>query len=662
MWRRGWRGLARYPLARLARMAMLTVAAGVAAVAVLRGTTPAIVGDGRRPVPARPRRRRAAVAGDRPPGSQRRRARTSEVGCSLRHLAAPAVGLVPFALLGAAVVIAAEPGAWAAALVLAVPIMWLGAGGAAVSIVRDAPDPLQPPVASSAAVPPEFAGFTSTMRLLWPLAVSAIATVPCSPSASCRQPARSCARSPALRPRRWPHCCGGSAGGATSGAGGVRAFLDAGRRPSSATTWPRALDADASCRSPTATLPAVGPLDLTVTAGERVVLVGHNGSGKTTLLRMAAGLLDPSTGSITVFGRPVGSIEARAATSYLGDQPVFYDDLSLREHLEYLARLHGNDDWEEQAADLLEMLGLVERADDLPTTFSRGLRQKVAIALAFVRPFELLLVDEPFVGLDLTGRHALLELFRRAHHDGAALVVATHEMSTVAEADASSRCATAASCSTVRATAPTSMPWSPSEEPGCYRPTHVRVRLRQRLDLRGLDARRQAHRESRDGWDVVAVVPTGSDVTAFLRRAASTTESTAAPADTTSTWDAGAATTAVAAGAASEPAGWGSAPETGSWGNSHRRQLDQLVGRRRGDAGRGQHVGVLQRRPRHRPPRRRPAPAVPAGWYSDPALPLRAALLGRLGVDRARLPRRPAVHRPARRLTGSARRRLGADR
>ena len=96
----------------------------------------------------------------------------------VRHIAAPAVGLVPFALLGAG---------WSPPLsrprgpvrsALAMPITWLGAGGAAVSVLRDAPDPLSPPVASSAAVPPEFAGFTSTFRLVWPIAVSAIATVP----------------------------------------------------------------------------------------------------------------------------------------------------------------------------------------------------------------------------------------------------------------------------------------------------------------------------------------------------------------------------------------------------------------------------------------------------------------------------------------------------
>jgi ABC-type multidrug transport system ATPase subunit len=177
--------------------------------------------------------------------------------------------------------------------------------------------------------------------------------------------------------------------------------------------------------------PALAPIDLEIAEGERVALLGHNGSGKTTLLRLAAGLLEPTGGSATVLGYPVGSIEARAATSYLGDQPVFYDDLSVWEHLEYIAKLHGHDDWEDHATDLLETVGLIDRRDDLPMTFSRGLRQKAAIALAFIRPFEIMLVDEPFVGLDRTGRDALLDLFHRVHADGAALVVATHELTTV---------------------------------------------------------------------------------------------------------------------------------------------------------------------------------------------------------------------------------------
>ena len=181
--------------------------------------------------------------------------------------------------------------------------------------------------------------------------------------------------------------------------------------------------------------PAVGPVDLAIGRGQRVVLVGHNGSGKTTLLRMAAGLLEATAGTIAVLGHDVGSRASRAATSYLGDQPVFYDDLSVWEHLEYIARVHDTPDWDQHAADLLDLLGLADRGDDLPSTFSRGLRQKAAIALAFVRPFELLLVDEPFVGLDRAGRDALLELFRRAHRGGAALLVATHELTTVSDAE-----------------------------------------------------------------------------------------------------------------------------------------------------------------------------------------------------------------------------------
>jgi ABC-2 type transport system ATP-binding protein len=179
--------------------------------------------------------------------------------------------------------------------------------------------------------------------------------------------------------------------------------------------------------------PAVWPLDLRIGAGERISLIGHNGSGKTTLMRMLVGMLEPSAGTATIAGHPIGSIEARAAVSYLADQPVFYDDLTVWEHLEYIARLHGTADWEQQAVDLVDMVGLMDRVDDLPTTFSRGLKQKAALTMAFVRPFDVMLIDEPFVGLDRLGKEALLELLTLAHGDGATLVVATHELSSVKE-------------------------------------------------------------------------------------------------------------------------------------------------------------------------------------------------------------------------------------
>jgi ABC-2 type transport system ATP-binding protein len=177
--------------------------------------------------------------------------------------------------------------------------------------------------------------------------------------------------------------------------------------------------------------PALEPLDLEVTAGEHVALVGHNGSGKTTLLKMVAGLLDPSGGSVRIVGHDRGSEGARRALSWLADTPTFYDDLSLWEHLEYVARLHGVDEWQPAAEHLIDAVGLTERRDDIPTTFSRGLRQKAAITLACVRPFQVWLVDEPFVGLDESGKQALLGLFDEAAERGATLVVATHELTFV---------------------------------------------------------------------------------------------------------------------------------------------------------------------------------------------------------------------------------------
>lgn len=173
--------------------------------------------------------------------------------------------------------------------------------------------------------------------------------------------------------------------------------------------------------------PALRSVDLELLAGERVVVVGHNGSGKTTLLRLAAGLLEPTSGEVRVGSAKAGSLLARRAISWLPDSPTFYDDLSLWEHLDYVARLHGTVDWEARAEHLIAVLGLGARRDDLPTTFSRGLRQKASIALGMVRSCDVVLIDEPFVGLDAVGRSALLLLLDEVHRSGATIVVATHE-------------------------------------------------------------------------------------------------------------------------------------------------------------------------------------------------------------------------------------------
>jgi ABC-2 type transport system ATP-binding protein len=179
--------------------------------------------------------------------------------------------------------------------------------------------------------------------------------------------------------------------------------------------------------------PVLHPLSLTIDAGSKVALIGHNGSGKTTLLRIAAGLLDATAGAIEIHGHEPGSLEARRRVSYLADTPVFYDDLSVWEHLEYVARMHDVGDWQRIGTRLLDRLGIADRADDLPSRFSRGLKQKAGIALAFVRPFDVLLVDEPFVGLDAAGKEALLALLDDI--GDATAIVATHELGFVERVD-----------------------------------------------------------------------------------------------------------------------------------------------------------------------------------------------------------------------------------
>ena len=180
---------------------------------------------------------------------------------------------------------------------------------------------------------------------------------------------------------------------------------------------------------------ALQGLSCVIEDGSTVALVGPNGAGKSTFLRLAAGLLEPSGGQVTIDSYPAGSLEARALVSYLPDTPALYDDLSLNEHLEYVARMHGVEAWEDWAAELLDRLGLASRGDDPPGGFSRGMRQKASIALAFVRPFSVLLADEPFDGLDPPSRTALDELAAEAAGAGAAVILATHRVEVVEQAD-----------------------------------------------------------------------------------------------------------------------------------------------------------------------------------------------------------------------------------
>ena len=179
------------------------------------------------------------------------------------------------------------------------------------------------------------------------------------------------------------------------------------------------------------------PTTLTVDGGELLLLVGPNGAGKSTFLGLCAGLLEPTGGEVTVAGAEVGSLAARAATSVIPDDPVLYDDLSVWEHAQYVARLHHVEEWEPHAEELLVRLGLADRRDDLPSRFSRGLRQKTSLLLGLLRPADLLLIDEPFVGLDSPGQATLVELLEEIVAAGVTAVVSSHQLDL---ADRASRC------------------------------------------------------------------------------------------------------------------------------------------------------------------------------------------------------------------------------
>jgi ABC-2 type transport system ATP-binding protein len=179
---------------------------------------------------------------------------------------------------------------------------------------------------------------------------------------------------------------------------------------------------------------ALRGLGLEIGAGECVALVGRNGSGKTTAVRLIAGLLEPSGGSVVVAGAAMhphsDSLVARAALAVVPDTPSLYGDLSVAEHLELVALAHGvaGDDLGDRIAEVLARLGLGERRDSYPGALSRGMRQKVSLGCALIRPYRVLVLDEPVVGLDPETQRTLRELLLEAKRAGVAVMLTTHQL------------------------------------------------------------------------------------------------------------------------------------------------------------------------------------------------------------------------------------------
>jgi ABC-2 type transport system ATP-binding protein len=175
---------------------------------------------------------------------------------------------------------------------------------------------------------------------------------------------------------------------------------------------------------------AVDNLDLTVCVGELYALLGPNGAGKTTTLRMIAGLLPPDSGSIAVFGIDAlaDPVAAKRVTAWLPDEPMIYDKLSPLEYLEFVAGLWGveRERAERNATELLEVLELADHTHARCEGFSRGMKQKVALAGALIHDPRLIMLDEPLTGLDAAIARQVKDLLTERVRAGATIILTTH--------------------------------------------------------------------------------------------------------------------------------------------------------------------------------------------------------------------------------------------
>jgi heme exporter protein A len=164
-------------------------------------------------------------------------------------------------------------------------------------------------------------------------------------------------------------------------------------------------------------------------AGECLALFGPNGAGKTTLLRILAGLLRPSRGTVRVAGAEVrGDAGARALVGLISHQSLLYAALTARENVTFTARLYGLPDPAAAAERALARLRMAERADQPVRALSRGMQQRVSIARAIVHEPRVLLLDEPYTGLDEAGAAALTGVLVELKAAGATLVLVTHNL------------------------------------------------------------------------------------------------------------------------------------------------------------------------------------------------------------------------------------------
>jgi heme ABC exporter ATP-binding subunit CcmA len=174
--------------------------------------------------------------------------------------------------------------------------------------------------------------------------------------------------------------------------------------------------------------PALRNVNLEAEPGACLALIGRNGAGKTTLLRTIAGFSRPGKGRISIFGSSPRETAARCKMGYIGHGISVYDELSAMENLILYGKLYALPDPRRSAMEWLERTGLERVKDGLVREFSRGMRQRLAVARAFLHEPKVLLLDEPFTALDDRAIAVLQRLLREALNEGKTIVMSTHQL------------------------------------------------------------------------------------------------------------------------------------------------------------------------------------------------------------------------------------------
>mgnify|MGYP001210763969 FL=1 len=172
-------------------------------------------------------------------------------------------------------------------------------------------------------------------------------------------------------------------------------------------------------------LPVFGPVDLSVDAGEALLIRGDNGAGKTTLLRVLAGLLRPESGRIEIDGHPIDAPERTRALAYLGHLPALKADLGALENLDFLCGLHGRRA-SQTAESAMRIVGLDGYQDALARQLSAGQKKRLSLARMWLSPAPVWLLDEPYANLDLDGIQLVNRMVQAHLREGGAALVTTH--------------------------------------------------------------------------------------------------------------------------------------------------------------------------------------------------------------------------------------------